>query len=184
MGSGACGRGSQPRSRATLDQASRRKIDAQGSFLASPGEPLAKALRPGREAGPQGRQDAAVERRKARPADRKAGRLLTKTAGIPGAPYGALLPHLREQKASAPQGAHGKPLRQRAEKPKSGLTSRGTPRREDGGACRAPGCLKTGSGKSARRESAAFYFSSWPGERSETRPSIEEKHGCPGQARA
>ncbi len=78
--------------------APRLTTEPRVASLISSGEPLAKALRPGRKEGSQGLKDAAVERRKARPADRKAGRLLTETAGIPGAPYGALLPHLGSKK--------------------------------------------------------------------------------------
>ena len=83
-----------------MDTASRRKTDAEGSFLTPSRRLLAK---PGTKGSGAPRiEDAAVERRKARPADRKAGRLLAKTAGIPGAPYGALLPLFEGERRKPP----------------------------------------------------------------------------------
>ena len=77
-----------------------------------------------KEEGPQGSSDAAVERRKARPSLEKSfegGRLLDR-AGIPGAPTA-----LRSLKR---EGERPKTAPKRADQPKTGLSSRGHPRRE------------------------------------------------------
>jgi hypothetical protein len=147
-----------------LGGASRRKTDAQGSILTLCfGQPN-KGKR-----GAKVRQTpwwSAVRRGRAG----RFGRLLLARAGIPGALYGALLPQLEGERMK-------NTALVRADKPKSGLSSRETPTARMMMHVYASGCLTIGSGKRVRCPCGEIHFPLPLWERVATHPLPQGERG-------